>query len=108
MTAVPAPSLAALTAAERISAIEDEVLTRWPKTTVEPRPDGGVLHISLNGTRYVVAVAFSTFRGGNVMISRHNGHPSTTQMLRVEGPAQHVANEIAEAMEEHLGPRQDV
>lgn len=102
-----APSLAALSVAERVSAVENETLTRWPTLVVEPKPDAGVIHASHNGVRYVIALAFTSFRSGNVMITRHDSHPSAAQMIYVEGPAQHVANEVAEAMEQHLGPRQD-
>lgn len=102
-----AQTLAALSVAERISAIEDEVLKRWPKVTVEPRPDAGVVHVSCNGARCAISVAFTGFKSGNVLIHRQSSQPSHAQSMFVEGSAQHVANEVSEALEEFLGPRQD-
>lgn len=104
---IQAQSLAALSVAERVSAVEDEILIRWPRATVEIKPHAGVIHLGHNGVRYVINLAFTSFRSGNVLISRHGGRPPITQTLSVEGPAQHVANEVSEALEEHLGPRQD-
>lgn len=107
MSVMPEQSLAALTVAERVSAVECEILNRWPGLTIEPKPAAGVIHARCNGSRYVIALAFSSFRSGNVMISRHDDHPSAAQSIYVDGSPQQVADEVCEAMEQHLGPRQD-
>lgn len=103
MTMSPATD-AALTVAERFSAIECAVLDRWPEATVESNPTGATMFITTPRASVIVAIAFTTFSDGcNVFIRRYDGVDDMHRMT-VEGSALHVADEVAEILQEHFGP----
>lgn len=100
----PQQTSAALTVAERFSAIECAVLDRWAEAQVEANPAGGTMFVSTPAASVIITMAFSTFTSGHNVFIRRYDSAADPHRMHIAGTALDVANEVAEALAEHFGP----